>query len=343
MRPSERDQEESSSPLASPDSSLPGPQPSLFSSKTSPTGHSSSNSAPEFFKSPSGPSPRQESSYPLPSESSVFSSSESSVFSQDSSPPSAAPTTQPPDNVHDDKPPLSQPIAPLTIRIGNATCSLRLIGSSKKLFYDHHPSYSFASDDACDRRNREMDASLLASEREARRSREYATMRNQTLRLDGVFPEDHVSPYFTIVRFNEIHSRERRVVSLLTSRMHRDSCFAPVVAKYKAVATLLSFNEVEWVQAMRARIKNRTASTSEVERFKSMQNELALRRARFHSDFHNVKHYSDRSMYCDGCMLPPNRKEFGKKTGFANGLLIRKFVGDKEVPYVDEGFPVSTD
>lgn len=253
------------------------------------------------------------------------------------------PTTPPPiDNVHDDKPPQSQPIPPLSIVLGDATCSLPLVATSKKLFYDNHPSYSFDSDDQCDARNRRIDAELRASEREARNSRDYEAMRNQTLRLDGVFPADHVSPYYTIVRFNQIHSRERRVVSKLSSRMHRDTCFRSVIEKYNSVEKVLGFKEAEWIRTRHAKINNGTATQSEIDEYKKKQNELVVRRARHHADFHNVKYYSDRSMYCDGCMLPGNKKTVAKLDEFKDGLLIRKFVGDKEVPYSDAGFHVST-
>ena len=347
---SKRSQKASPSPLVSSEPSVPTLQPVLFASKSSLLDHSASPTAPEFFKSSdessnqiessspsSSPSPSPSS--PSPSESSVFSPSESSVFPQDSLPPT---TSLPVDNIHDDKPPRSQPITPLSIVLGDATCSLPLVATSKKLFYDHHPSYSFASDDQCDARNRRIDADLRASEQEARNSRDYETMRNQTLRLDGVFPADHVSPYYTIVRFNEIHSRERRVVSMLSSRMHRDSCFRSVTEKYNSVASVLSFKETEWLRTMRAKIHNQTATQREIIEYKKKQNELVVRRAQHHSDFHNVKYYSDKSIYCDGCMLPGNKKTVVKKDTFKDGLQIRKFVGDKEVPYSDAGFHVST-
>ena len=167
-------------------------------------------------------------------------------------------------------------------------------------------------------------------------------MRNQTLRLDGVFPADHVSPYYTIVRYNQIHSRERRVVSKLSSRMHRDTCFRSVIEKYNSVETVLGFKETEWIRNMRAKINNRTATQSEIDEYKKKQNELIVRRAQHHADFHNVKYYSDRSIYCDGCMLPGNKKTVAKLDAFKDGLQIRKFVGDKEVPYSDAGFHVST-
>ena len=41
-------------------------------------------------------------------------------------------------------------------------------------------------------------------------------------------------------------------------------------------------------------------------------------------------------------MLPGNKKTVAKLDAFKDGLQIRKFVGDKEVPYSDEGFHVST-
>ena len=41
-------------------------------------------------------------------------------------------------------------------------------------------------------------------------------------------------------------------------------------------------------------------------------------------------------------MLPGNKKTVVKKDTFKDGLQIRKFVGDKEVPYSDAGFHVST-
>ena len=132
-------------------------------------------------------------------------------------------------------------------------------------------------------RIKESSAELRASEREARNSRDYETMRNQTLRLDGVFPADHVSPYYTIVRYNQIHSRERRVLSKLSSRMHRDACFRSVIEKYNSVETVLGFKETEWIRNMRAKINNRTATQSEIDEYKKKQNELIVRRAQHHA------------------------------------------------------------
>ena len=230
---------------------------------------------------------------------------------------------------------MNQPILPLSLLLGNVTCSLPLSGTSKKLFYDHHPSYSFASDDDCDRRNREMDAALRAGEKEARNSSDYEAMMNQTRLLDGVFPEDHVSPYYTIVHFDEIHQRERRIISLLATRMRKSPCFHSVIQKYDSVASVLNFMEIDWIQTMREKINNKTATAADLEDYKQVQNKLVNRRMQHQQAFHNVKYFSDSSVYCDGCLLPPIKKSIAKTTSFPNGFVIRKFVGDKEVPYSD--------
>ena len=55
---------------------------------------------------------------------------------------------------------------PLTFSTGESKCSFVLNGTSLRLYEIDYPSYSFSSDDDCDKRNRRIDAQILAEEKE---------------------------------------------------------------------------------------------------------------------------------------------------------------------------------
>ena len=54
---------------------------------------------------------------------------------------------------------------PLTFSSGESQCSFAMNGTSLRLYKSHYHSYSFSSDDDCDKRNRRIDAQLLAEEK----------------------------------------------------------------------------------------------------------------------------------------------------------------------------------
>ena len=62
---------------------------------------------------------------------------------------------------------------------------------------------------------------------------------------------------------------------------------------------------------------------------------LITRKLILRSKFYNVSHYSDSTIYCDGCDVPPLMKNISVFLNYPNGLLIRKFVGNEEVEYIE--------
>lgn len=196
--------------------------------------------------------------------------------------------------------------------------------------------YSFFSDDECDQRNRRIDAELLEAEREEVFSTEYQKMREQTLQLDGIFPEDHVSPYYTVMHFREVHNSEGELVSNISLQMQEDECFQPAITKYDVISQLLEFKENAWIRDVREALNNRTIAPdllSEYHLFLSTAMEMKLK---LREQFYKASHSSDSETYCDGCEIPRGMKYVRTVLNYTNGLLIRKFVGNEEVQYTDK-------
>ena len=224
---------------------------------------------------------------------------------------------------------------PLLFSSEKLDCNLEVNGISLKLYDSDHSSYSFASDDECDKRNRRVDAKLLEEEREEHNSNDYQLMLKQVEELDGIFPADHISPYYTVLHFQEVHQTEGDVISDICLQMKQMDCFQPVIAKYDLVHLLLQFKENRWIKDVRKAIRNKTASSALVEKYHEFQNVLITRKLILRSKFYNVSHYSDSTIYCDGCDVPPLMKNISVILNYPNGLLIRKFVGNEEVEYIE--------
>ena len=224
---------------------------------------------------------------------------------------------------------------PLLFSSEKLDCNLEVNGISLKLYDSDHSSYSFSSDDECDKRNRRVDAKLLEEEREEHNSNDYQLMLKQVEELDGVFPADHISPYYTVLHFQEVHQTEGDVISDICLQMKQVDCFQPVIAKYDLVHLLLQFKENRWINDVRKAIRNKTASSALVQKYHEFQNVLITRKLILRSKFYNVSHYSDSAIYCDGCDVPPLMKNISVFLNYPNGLLIRKFVGNEEVEYIE--------
>ena len=224
---------------------------------------------------------------------------------------------------------------PLTFSSGESECSFAMNGTSLRLYKSHYPSYSFSSDDDCDKRNRRIDSQLLEEEREERNSEDYKHMVMQTQELDGIFPADHISPYYTVLHFRQVHKTEGELVSNLTLQWRQEECFQPILTKYDSVRLLLDLKENDWIRDVRTAISNRTATSELIEKYHEFQNVLITRKLQLRSAFYNVSHYSDSPIYCDGCDIPRNKKKVKAIVNYPNGLLIRKFVGNDEVEYTD--------
>ena len=151
---------------------------------------------------------------------------------------------------------------PLLFSSEKLDCNLEVNGISLKLYDSDHSSYSFSSDDECDKRNRRVDAKLLEEEREEHNSNDYQLMLKQVEELEGVFPADHISPYYTVLHFQEVHQTEGDVISDICLQMKQVDCFQPVIAKYDLVHLLLQFKENRWIKDVRKAIRNKTASSA---------------------------------------------------------------------------------
>ena len=114
-----------------------------------------------------------------------------------------------------------------------------------------------------------------------------------------------------------------------------EECFQPILTKYDSVRLLLDLKENDWIRDVRAAISNKTATSSLIEQYHEFQNVLITRKLQLRSAFYNVGHYSDSPVYCDGCEIPRNKKKVKAVLNYPNGLLIRKFVGNDEVEYID--------
>ena len=225
--------------------------------------------------------------------------------------------------------------SPLTFSTGKSECSFEMNGTSLKLYKSDYSSYSFSSDDECDKRNRRIDAVLLEEEKEEHNSTDYKLMLMQNKELDGLFPEDHISVYYTVLHFRAIHKTEGELVSNLTLQWSQEECFRPILEKYDSVHLMLEFKENDWIQDVRAAISNHTATSALIEQYHDFQSVLITRKLQLRSEFYNVSHYSDSSIHCDGCDIPRNQKKVKAILNYQNGLLIRKFVGNEEVQYTD--------
>ena len=224
---------------------------------------------------------------------------------------------------------------PLTFSTGESKCSFVMNGTSLRLYKIDYSSYSFSSDDDCDKRNRRIDAQILAEEKEEHSSEDYKHMVMQIQELDGIFPADHISPYYTVLHFRQVHKTEGELVSNITLPWRLEECFQPILTKYDSVRLLLDVKENDWIRDVRAAISNKTATSSLIEQYHDFQNVLITRKLQLRSAFYNVGNYSDSPVYCDGCEIPRNKKKVKAVLNYPNGLLIRKFVGNDEVEYFD--------
>ena len=224
---------------------------------------------------------------------------------------------------------------PLTFSTGESKCSFVMNGTSLRLYKIDYSSYSFSSDDDCDKRNRRIDAQILAEEKEEHSSEDYKHMVMQIQELDGIFPADHISPYYTVLHFRQVHKTEGELVSNITLPWRLEECFQPILTKYDSVRLLLDFKENDWIRDVRAAISNKTATSDLIEQYHEFQNVLITRKLQLRSAFYNVGHYSDSPVYCDGCEIPRNKKKVKAILNYPNGLIIRKFVGNDEVEYTD--------
>ena len=225
--------------------------------------------------------------------------------------------------------------SPLTFSTGKTECSFEMNGTSLKLYKSDYSSYSFSSDDECDKRNRRIDAVLLEEEKEEHNSTDYKLMLMQNKELDGLFPQDHISVYYSVLHFRAIHKTEGELVSNLTLQWSQEECFRPILEKYDSVHLMLEFKENDWIQDVRAAISNHTATSALIEQYHDFQSVLITRKLQLRSEFYNVSHYSDSPIHCDGCDIPRNQKKVKAILNYQNGLLIRKFVGNEEVQYTD--------
>ena len=225
--------------------------------------------------------------------------------------------------------------SPLTFSTGKSECSFEMNGTSLKLYKSDYSGYSFSSDDECDKRNRRIDAVLLEEEKEEHNSTDYKLMLMQNKELDGLFPEDHISVYYSVLHFRAIHKTEGELVSNLTLQWSQEECFRPILEKYDSVHLMLEFKENDWIQDVRAAISNHTATSALIEQYHDFQSVLITRKLQLRSEFYNVSHYSDSPIHCDGCDIPRNQKKVKAILNYQNGLLIRKFVGNEEVEYTD--------
>ena len=225
--------------------------------------------------------------------------------------------------------------SPLTFSTGKSECSFEMNGTSLKLYKSDYSSYSFSSDDECDKRNRRIDAVLLEEEKEEHNSTDYKLMLMQNKELDGLFPQDHISVYYSVLHFRAIHKTEGELVSNLTLQWSQEECFRPILEKYDLVHLMLQFKENDWIQDVRAAISNHTATSALIEQYHDFQSVLITRKLQLRSEFYNVSHYSDSPIHCDGCDIPRNQKKVKAILNYQNGLLIRKFVGNEEVQYTD--------
>ena len=111
-------------------------------------------------------------------------------------------------------------------------------------------------------------------------------MREQTLQLDGIFPEDHVSPYYTVMHFREVHNSEGELVSNISLQMQEDECFQPAITKYDVISQLLEFKENAWIRDVREALNNRTIAPdllSEYHLFLSTAMEMKLKQLMPHA------------------------------------------------------------
>ena len=225
--------------------------------------------------------------------------------------------------------------SPLTFSTGKSECFFEMNGTSLKLYKSDYSTYSFSSDDECDKRNRRIDAVLLEEEKEEHNSTDYKLMLMQNKELDGLFPQDHISVYYTVLHFRAIHKTEGELVSNLTLQWSQEECFRPILEKYDSVHLMLEFKENDWIQDVRAAISNHTATSTLIEQYHEFQNVLITRKLQLRSEFYNVSHYSDSPIHCDGCDILKKQKKVKAVLNYQNGLLIRKFVGNEEVEYTD--------
>ena len=224
---------------------------------------------------------------------------------------------------------------PLTFSNGESECSFAMNSTSLRLYKSDYSSYSFSSDDDCDKRNRKIDSQLLEEEKEEHNSEDYKHMVMQTQELDGIFPADHMSPYYTVLHFRQVHKTEGGLVSNLTLQWSQEECFQSIRTKYDSVRLFLELKENDWIRDVRAAISNKSATSGLIDKYHEFLNVLITRKLQLRSMFYNVSHYSDSPIYCDGCDIPRNKKKVKAILNYPNGLLIRKFVGNDEVEYTD--------
>ena len=237
------------------------------------------------------------------------------------------PTTSISPNGEGNRPPIELYKLPLVFSSDKSNCSLVMRGASLKLYNE---DYFFSSDDECDQRNRRIDAELLEAEREEDYSVEYQKMREQTLQLDGIFPEDHVSPYYTVMHFREVHNTEGKLVSNISLLMKENECFQSAITKYDVISQFLEFNENAWIQDVRKAISNRTITSDLLNEYHLFMTTAIEMKLKLREQFYKASHSSDSETYCDGCDLPRGVKYVRPELNYTNGLLIRKFVGNRK-------------
>ena len=239
--------------------------------------------------------------------------------------------------------PLTMNAEPLVLTIDNAICSLDLSNTTKKYIGVHFSNYSFSSDIECKRRNQFIDKLLREREESVKQTEEYRDMVNSTLSdQTAVFANDHISIQHTRLIFKELRQKEKNITQELERRMRNQTCFSSVIDKYTQMKKELEttrvglWNEVkatlqkEKEEAVTSkRIAPRFVSQGEV--YNAYRSYLTDKRVKQRSLFQDVKLFSDDSPYCDGCRIPTAVKNINVIMNYPQHVLIRKFVGDKEV------------
>ena len=118
--------------------------------------------------------------------------------------------------------------------------------------------------------------------------------------------------------------------------MKENECFQPAITKYDVISQFLEFNENAWIQDVRKAISNRTITSDLLNEYHLFMTTAIEMKLKLREQFYKASHSSDSETNCDGCDLPRGVKYVKTVLNYTNGLLIRKFVGNKEVQYTDK-------
>ena len=241
----------------------------------------------------------------------------------------------------------------ISMKVDGKRCSVKASGLANRGHFTIPMSpYRFPSDEECNERNAVVDWKMISSDIKFRQNYESSKEKKEGKTQCDICPSDHVSNNHVIQTYKKIHTREVDVINGLINRMKDISCFHNTITRYINMTNELKrttpLKEYK-VQLLREQglfekvisngkwitVRRKPKASKECEEFLiEMSPALSSQRIKdAREKFENERYYSsyyDKSV-CDGCEYPKSGKHIHPYNVDNNTILIRKYIGDREV------------